>query len=129
MKKLIKLPVGLRRTLAVLFLLALPVSAWAHAFLDHADPAVGGEVATAPTEVKAWFTQKLEPAFSTLMVNDAKGAQVDKKDAHLDPKNAQLFIVSVPALSPGTYTVVWHAVSTDTHKTDGTFKFTIKPKS
>jgi methionine-rich copper-binding protein CopC len=109
--------------------LALPASAWAHAFLDHADPAVGSTVATSPTEVKAWFTQSLEPAFSTLVVKNEKGDQVDKKDAHLDPKNAQLFIVSLPTLPPGTYTVVWHAVSTDTHKTDGTFKFTIKPKS
>jgi copper resistance protein C len=112
-----------------ILILALPVSAWAHAFLDHADPAVGSEVKESPAEVRVWFTQKLEPAFSTLVVQNAKGEQVDKKDAHFDPKDATLFIVSVPTLTPGTYTVVWHAVSVDTHKTDGTFKFTVKAKS
>jgi copper resistance protein C len=129
MKKIIKnLPFPRWSWLAIL-ILALPASAWAHAFLDHADPAVGSEVKDSPTVVKVWFTQKLEPAFSTLVVQNAKGEQVDKKDAHLDPKDATLFIVSVPALPPGIYTVVWHAVSTDTHKTDGSFKFTVKAKS
>jgi methionine-rich copper-binding protein CopC len=129
MKKIIKSPPSLRRSLALILLLALPASAWAHAFLDHADPAVGSTVAATPTVLKAWFTQNLEPAFSTLVVKNEKGDQVDKKDAHLDPKNAELFIVSLPTLPPGTYTVTWHAVSVDTHKTDGTFKFTIKPKT
>ncbi|MGO8767036.1 MAG: copper resistance protein CopC [Limisphaerales bacterium] len=110
---------------AVLFL-ALQSSAWAHAFLDHADPKVGSTVTNAPTEVKAWFTQELEPAFSTLEVQDAQGKEVDKKNVHLDDKDKQLMIVSLPPLSPGTYTVIWHAVSVDTHHTQGTFHFIIK---
>ena len=129
MKKFIKnipLPRWVWRAIVIL---ALPVSAWAHAFLDYAEPAVGSEIKESPAVVKVWFTQKLEPAFSTLVVQNAKGEQVDKKDAHFDLKDATLFIVSVPVLPPGTYTVVWHAVSTDTHKTGGTFKFTVKPKS
>ena len=30
------------------------------------------------------------------------------------------------ALSAGTYRVTWHAVSTDTHRVQGTFNFTVK---
>jgi methionine-rich copper-binding protein CopC len=113
---------------AAIALLAVTASAQAHAFLDHADPKVGSDVAKAPTEVDLWFTQNLEAAFSTVVVKNAKGEQVDKKDAHLDPKNAELFKISLPAsLPPGTYTVTWHAVSEDTHKTDGSFTFTIQP--
>jgi copper resistance protein C len=115
-----------RRTLAGLMLLALPTLAWAHAFLDHADPKVGSAVTTAPTEMKAWFTQELEPAFSKLEVQDAQGKEVDKKDTHLDPKDKTLLIVSLPQLAPGTYTVAWHVVSTDTHATQGHFEFTVK---
>ena len=32
----------------------------------------------------------------------------------------------IPALPPGTYTVIWHVTSVDTHKTKGSFKFTVK---
>ena len=43
----------------------------AHAFLDHAEPRVGNKVATPPREVTLWFTQKLEPAFSSVTVTNA----------------------------------------------------------
>ena len=56
---------------AILFL-ALQTRTWAHAFLDHAEPKVGSTVANSPTELKIWFTQNLEPAFSTLEVQDAQ---------------------------------------------------------
>ena len=106
--------------------LTLQTHAWAHAFLDHADPKVGSAVTNSPTEIKIWFTQNLEPPFSTLEVRDAQGQEVDKKDAHLDDKDKSLFLVSLPQLPTGTYTVIWHAVSVDTHKTQGRFEFTIK---
>jgi copper resistance protein C len=109
---------------AVLFL--AQTHAWAHAFLDHAEPKVGSTVINSPTEIKVWFTQNLEPAFSTLEVQDTQGKEVDKKDAHLDDKDKSLFLVSLPQLPTGTYTVIWHAVSVDTHKTQGRFEFTVK---
>jgi len=30
-------------------------------------------------------------------------------------------------LKPGTYLVSWHVVSVDTHRTSGTYKFTVTP--
>ncbi len=119
----------LRWSLLAILFFAIQSPAWAHAFLDHAEPRVGSTVTNAPTEIKIWFTQELEPVFSTLEVQDAQGQQVDKKDAHLDDKNKALFIVSLPPLPDGTYTVTWHAVSVDTHRTQGSFEFTIKTKS
>jgi hypothetical protein len=113
-------------SLAAALLLALQTHARAHAFLDHAEPKVGSSVTNSPTEIKVRFTQNLEPAFSKLEVRDAKGKEVDKKDAHLDDQNMSLFIVSLPPLPSGTYTVIWHAVSVDTHKTQGHFEFTIQ---
>ena len=100
----------------------------AHAFLDHTDPLVGGAVKQAPAEVRLWYTQGLEPAFSRVQVFDATGKEVDKKDVHLDPKNGHLLIVSLPAgLGAGTYKVVWRVVSVDTHPTEGSFKFRVEP--
>ncbi|MGA6978753.1 MAG: copper resistance protein CopC, partial [Pseudolabrys sp.] len=40
--------------------------ALAHAMLDHASPRVGSSLPSGPREVTLWFTQKLEPAFSTI---------------------------------------------------------------
>ena len=113
---------------SLMLLLANQKCAFAHAFLDHADPRVGSEIATAPVEVKVWFTQDLEPAFSSLQVFDANGTEVDKKDSHPDSKDKTLLIISVPPLQAGTYKIVWKVVSVDTHHTAGDFKFTIKPK-
>jgi hypothetical protein len=85
-------------------------------------------VQVAPAEIKVWFTETIEPAFSTLKVLDAGGNVVDKKDVHLDSKDKTLLIVSVPQLATGEYKVVWSVVSSDTHHTQGDFKFKIKAK-
>ncbi len=100
--------------------------AFAHAFPDHAQPAVGSTVSSAPSEVKIWFSEKLEPAFSKLDVHDGAGAAVDQGDAAVDPQDATLMHVSLKPLPAGTYKVHWHAVSVDSHVTDGTFTFTVK---
>jgi len=113
-------------SLAGILFLSLQSTTWAHAFLDHAEPKVGSAVAKPPAEVKIWFTQELEPAFSSIQVTDAQGKEVDKKDAQLDSKDKSLLVVSVPELPAGIYTVAWHVVSVDTHKTQGHFEFTIK---
>lgn len=110
---------------AVLALLAQ--AAAAHAFLDHASPRVGTTVQRAPTEVKLWFTQELEPAFSTLRVLDKDGKQVDRKDKQVDPSDRSVMRISLPPLAPGTYRVQWRALSVDTHVTEGDFTFTVAP--
>ena len=58
--------------------LAGAAAAYAHAHLDRANPAAGATLAAAPTEVTLHFTQQLEPKFSTIVVRDAAGKQVDK---------------------------------------------------
>ena len=40
------------------------------------------------------------------------------------PDELQIGLKSLP---PGTYLVSWHVVSVDTHPTEGTFTFDIKP--
>ncbi len=119
---------GKRLVLAALASLAAMNQALAHAFLDHTDPVVGGTVKPAPGEVRLWYTQGLEPAFSRVQVFDAAGKEVDKKDVHLDPKNNHLLIVSLPpGLGTGKYKVVWRVVSVDTHPTEGSFTFVVAP--
>ena len=97
----------------------------AHAFLERAEPAVGSTVQTSPGEVRMRFSEKIEPAFSTIQVFDASGKEVDKRDVHLDRSNPALLRISLPPLQSGTYKVVWRIVSVDTHVTKGSFTFRV----
>ena len=106
----------------LLFIALAPVAARAHAFLDHASPLVGSTVATAPHEVVLTFTQNLEQAFSTAQVTDSSGARVDQGKAQI---SGNTMTVGLKALAPGSYKVRWHALSVDTHTTEGAFTFTV----
>ena len=105
----------------------IATNAGAHAFLDHAAPAVGSTVHGSPSQVKLWFTQQLEPAFSSAQVLDRSGKRVDKADAKVDASDATLLLVSLPQLAPGTYKVTWRVLSVDTHVTEGDFTFDVAP--
>jgi methionine-rich copper-binding protein CopC len=102
-------------------------AAWAHAFLERAQPGVGSRLRQPPVEVRLWFTQALEPAFSGVEVTASDGRRVDKGDGHVDDRNRKLLIASLQPLGIGTYTVAWRVLSVDTHRTTGDFKFTVSP--
>jgi methionine-rich copper-binding protein CopC len=99
----------------------------AHAFLDHASPAVGSLVPNAPSIVTLWFTQDLEPAFSGVTVTNEAGQRVDLGNSQIPPGSPAELQIGLKSLAPGTYLVSWHVVSVDTHPTEGTFTFEIKP--
>lgn len=110
---------------ALLLFAFASIPAFAHARLKSATPEAGGTVATAPAEVLVNFNQPLEAAFSSVVVRDAVGRRVDKADAHVDPADPTTMRVSLPPLSQGAYIVVWHALTADTHRTEGAFIFRV----
>lgn len=110
------------RAIIPLLLLLTTGEASAHALLDHAEPRVGNKVATAPREVTLWFTQKLEPAFSTITVTDPAGQRVNTGKTRV---NGDQMSVSLRSGANGAYHVTWHVVSVDTHTTDGSFTFQV----
>jgi copper resistance protein C len=105
-----------------LLLLFASGEAAAHALLDHAEPRVGNKVATAPHEVTLWFTQKLEPAFSTVTVTNSAGERVDTGKTRVSGNQMS---VSLRPGGTGTYHVTWRVLSVDTHTTDGNFTFQV----
>jgi copper resistance protein C len=111
-------------TIATTTLLTLTAStaAFAHGFLDHAEPRVGSTVPTAPREVALFYSQNLEPAFSSVEVSDASGARVDQGKPRI---SAGTMRISVKPLPPGTYRVRWRILSVDTHTTEGSFTFQV----
>ena len=97
-----------------------------HSGLQRAEPPVESTLKRPPTEVKLYFSERLEPAYSTVRVEDGKGARVDRDDSHVDRSNPLLMRVTLTPLEPGTYTVVWRVLSVDSHITQGRFKFRIE---
>ncbi|HZC56244.1 MAG TPA: copper resistance CopC family protein [Xanthobacteraceae bacterium] len=115
-----------RIAIVSLILMALGApAARAHAFLDHASPLVGSTVDAAPHEVALTFTQSLEPAFSTVVVTDGSGVEVSQGKAQVSGNTMR---VGIKASGPGTYRVRWHALSVDTHTTEGSFTFHVGGK-
>ena len=119
----------LRRILVALIagtvVIGTALSARAHAFLDHASPAVGSSVPATPPIVTLWFTQDLEPAFVDVKVTNEAGQRVDLGNAHIPQGSPAELQIGLKPLPRGTYTVSWHVVSVDTHPTEGTFTFEV----
>jgi methionine-rich copper-binding protein CopC len=116
------------RTISLFALAMLSVAspAFAHAMLERASPLVGSEVAAAPHEITLTFTEGVEPLFSTIELRDAHGTAVATGKPRTEQGNNRRLIVELPALGSGSYTVTWHATSVDTHKTEGSYQFTVK---
>lgn len=112
---------------AMLTIVAAAGTAAAHAFLQRAVPPVGSTVSTPPSEVRLWFTEPLEPAFSSVEVQDAAGKRVDQNDSAVETTDAKQLRIALPPLAAGTYKVIWRATSVDTHRTTGDFVFTVRP--
>jgi hypothetical protein len=118
------------RPLSRLLIAAVLTSMWvspasAHARLERAAPAAGSAVRASPPQLKLWFTERLEPAFSKVYVFDRNGNQVDKGDPEVDRADAKLLQVSLPTLAPGTYRVKWRVLSVDTHVSKGDLTFNV----
>ena len=116
----------IRFVLLNLALLAVSRGAWPHAFLAKASPPVGSHMAAAPAELTLRFTERAEPLFCAIELRGPTGANVTVP-APTAADDGQMLVVTLPKLPPGTYTVVWHVTSVDTHKTEGCYQFTIGP--
>ena len=77
----------------------------------------------APAQVSVFFTEALEPKFSSLQLVDAQGAVVSKDRSVVDPKDAKHMTLALPRLGPGTYRVHWVTAALDGHRMDGDYSF------
>lgn len=112
--------------IAVISVLGGPGLALAHALPKTEDPPPGATVTTALTVVSLTFTETIEPQFSGIAVENAKGQRVDDGDNTSEPNDAaQLRVGLKQPVAAGTYTVVWHVVSSDGHRTHDSYKFSV----
>jgi copper resistance protein C len=123
----------LKHALSCLSLLACLASssAFAHAHLESQLPAADSEV-TSPKELRLNFSEGVEEKFTKVAISlDGPGESteiIQTQSVSTDPANKKVLIV-VPAvpLAPGKYKVEWHAVSVDTHKSEGVYRFKVTP--
>jgi copper(I)-binding protein len=104
-------------------LFAPPV--FAHSYLENASPPVNSTVTVAPSAVTIAFTSAIESRFSTIEVTGAAAQRVDSGAPYLVDGDTKRLAVGLKTLSPGIYTVAWQATSVDTHKTNGSYQFTV----
>ncbi len=115
-------PILLAGALAV----AVTGPAFAHAHLRQAVPNVGSTVPTSPSELQLTFTENIVPAFYGVHITNGSSGAVPIDKLVFAPANT-IHVPLAHALKPATYLVSWHAVSVDTHHTQGSYKFTIAP--
>jgi methionine-rich copper-binding protein CopC len=101
------------------------VPAFAHSRPKTMTPAAGS-VVSSPAELSVYFTEALEPKFSSLQLKDTKGAVVSKAASVVDSSNPTHLELALPKLAPGVYYVHWVSVATDGHRLDGDYSFTVK---
>ncbi len=115
--------------LAAIFvvMLAAPAgAARAHAFPEHQVPGAGANLDRSPKSVTIRFDRVVEPAFSSLRVEDAAGKHVDMNDSHAISGRSDTLEVTLGPLTSGQYHVFWTAVARDGHRTHGDYTFTVR---
>ena len=99
--------------------------AFAHAQLESATPPVGRNRRLAerdPSRLQRGSRAEIHRAHP-----DRSGRRGFARRPSVETGHQEVLIVPVKGtLAPGAYTVKWHAVSVDTHHTQGTFEFTVK---
>lgn len=124
------LPIAIASALILLITLVTPVAARAlHAQYDHSNPPSNARLPSGqpPESVEIWFTEQIEPAFSSIQVYDKNKQRVDKNDSHGVAHDPYALIVSLhPHLPDGAYTVVFSNVSAeDGHHVKSNFSFVV----
>ncbi|MFS2114772.1 copper homeostasis periplasmic binding protein CopC [Herbaspirillum frisingense] len=115
--------------LALLASLAFTSSAWAHAHLKSAAPADQAVVAAAaaPADLTLVFTEGLNLNFSGLKLLGPEQQEIKLGQAMLMDQGKSLMVPVPSHLGAGKYTVQWHVLSVDGHKTEGSYHFTVAP--
>src|SRR6266700_3839525 len=114
--------------LACCLVLLLPATSEAHAILLQSDPAQDAVLKSPPAQVRMWFSEDLNPTFSTAQVISGSSKQrVDSQDAHVASSNSREMDLSLSAdLPPSVYIVLWRTQSADDgHVLNGSFIFSV----
>lgn len=106
-------------------------TAAAHAHLESQLPAADSTVSS-PKELHLQFSEGVEEKFTKISITSVapsgKNMVEPVPTVATDPADKKLLIVTPAApLAAGEYKIEWHAVSVDTHKSEGSYRFNVSP--
>jgi len=107
---------------------AMPIpTAYAHASLILANPAVDSNLAKLPTHVEIEFDGNLIPLggarTNVLQVQDSRGKNIDAGNSKVAGPILEVDIKD--RTGEGTFTVSWRVVSSDGHPVEGSYQFSV----
>lgn len=105
---------------------ALAGPASAHAILARAEPHVGASVHGPVTMLRLRFTERIEASLCRITLADAAHHTIAVTNLATEG-DGRILAGHVANLAPGVYHLSWHAVSVDTHITEGDYSFTVTP--
>lgn len=107
--------------------MTVSTAVFAHAHLKQLSPAADATVTSSPQLLTLRFSEGVEPGFSGVTVTGPqKSAIKTGKVTVAESDNKQLMVPVDETLKPGEYSVEWHVVSVDGHKTKGNYHFFVK---
>lgn len=122
----------LSRVAGVMLLAGMPVIVMAaarHLKLIRSEPLANAHLASSPTEVKLWFTQRPELTVTSIKVKSGTGATaVERALAPLARAAAANSPITAPvgaALATGHYDIVWRTMARDGHVLNGVIPFDV----
>ncbi len=107
--------------LSGLALVAIAVTANAHAHLQKSSPVDNSVISTSPSSLVLNFSE----AARLTALSIQKDSEPPQNLKPLPTTAAQQISVPLPQLTPGTYSVSWHVLSDDGHVMTGTLHFTL----
>ena len=100
-----------------------------HNRLVKSSPGDGDSLATSPAEIKLWFSERPEVAFTsaTLIRGTPDSARIGPLKAATTDDSLAVRLAVPSVLTPGTYVVAWRTASRDGHAIRGRFNFIVTP--
>ena len=109
---------------ALLWVTAALPAAQAHSFPETESPAAGQTLTATPSEVRIKYDAPIEKLFASLKVLDANGRDM-AEGLPMVGADGYTLSVKLTSLEPGRYTVKWAVVGADTHRTEGSYVFSV----
>jgi methionine-rich copper-binding protein CopC len=115
-------------TIAAAALSGTAIAVVPHTRLVKAEPGKDSTVATAPKELKLFFSEAVKPAVTgvRLLASDSTVVAIGAlKSGAGQP--APIVVPVTGAIRSGTYRVMWRVTGDDGHPISGNYVFTVKP--
>lgn len=98
-----------------------------HNHLVKSSPSAGEQLAASPKEVRLWFNERPEIAFTSVTLLTADSVKLVTIKAVATEDSMAVAAPIATALTAGTYLVTWRTASRDGHAIRGTYRFSIAP--